>query len=129
MIHDAILFVHLVSVSVWVGGQIVLGPIVSRLRVDLRDALPVVARSFGLVAWPALGAAVISGGWLLWDVDVADAGPSYQRTLAVKLALVALSGAAAAIHSLGTSRVAKAAGASVALVASLGALWAAVALG
>ena len=122
-------FVHLVSVSVWVGGQIVLAVLVSALRADHRGSLPVVARAFGRVAWPAFGLAIITGVWWLSDVEVSEAGAAYQRNLAIKLALVGVSGAGAAVHTLSASKAAKGIGAAAGLAAALAAMWAGTALG
>lgn len=126
--EDFRLLVHLVSVAVWVGGQITLAGVVHALRPAHSDALPVVARAFARVAWPAYAVAVVSGAWMLWDVDVARSGTDYQRTLALKLVLVAASGAGAAWHAVTPSRFARAVGAALGLVCAVGAMVAAVAL-
>ena len=127
--RDLRAFVHVGSVAVWVGGQIVLMALVAALRPLHRDALPVVARAFGRVAWPAFGLAVASGLWWLLDVEVSEAGTDYQIALGLKLLLVAASGTGAAIHSVSASRAAKGAGAAVGLLAAIAALWAGVSLG
>jgi putative copper export protein len=62
-----------------------------------------VGRRYQLIAWPAFALLIVTGilnvgdAGLQWStLLVTDAG----RTLAVKLALVAVSGAAAAVHAL-----------------------------
>ena len=63
--------------------------------------------------------------WSLAVIDVASTSTAYQVTLLLKVAVALVSGAAAIVHSVGTSRAAKAIGGAV---GSLGAV-AAMALG
>jgi putative copper export protein len=116
---------HLLGAAVWVGGQIVLAGVVSRLRTEHREALPLVARAFARTAWPAYAVVVLTGMWSLAVIDVAATSTAYQVTLLLKVAVALVSGAAAVVHSVGTSRLAKAAGGAI---GSLGAV-AAMALG
>lgn len=116
---------HLLGAAVWVGGQIVLAGVVSGLRAEHRGALPVVARSFARTAWPAYAVVVLTGMWSLAVTDVASTSTAYQITLLLKVAVALVSGAAAVVHSVGTSRTAKAVGGAI---GSLGAV-AALALG
>ena len=85
--------------SVWVGGLIALGGIVSGLRradVD-RPVLRIVAQSFGRVSWTALAIAVLTGGWMA--VDHID-----DPMLAVKVGFVALSAGLAGYHQFTAAR-------------------------
>ena len=116
---------HLLGAAVWVGGQIVLAGVVSGLRAEHRGALPVVARAFARTAWPAYAVVVLTGMWSLAVIDVASTSTAYQITLLLKVAVALVSGAAAVVHSVGTSRTAKAVGGAI---GSLGAV-AALALG
>ena len=116
---------HLLGAAVWVGGQIVLAGMVSGLRAEHRGALPVVARAFARTAWPAYAVVVLTGMWSLAVTDVASTSTAYQITLLLKVAVALVSGAAAVVHSVGTSRTAKAVGGAI---GSLGAV-AALALG
>lgn len=116
---------HLLGAAVWVGGQIVLAGVVSDLRAEHRGALPVVARAFARTAWPAYAVVVLTGMWSLAVTDVASTSTAYQITLLLKVAVALVSGAAAVVHSVGTSRTAKAVGGAI---GSLGAV-AALALG
>ena len=116
---------HLLGAAVWVGGQIVLAGVVSGLRAEHRGALPVVARAFARTAWPAYAVVVLTGMWSLAVTDVASTSTAYQITLLLKVAVALVSGAAAVVHSVGTSRTAKAVGGAI---GSLGAV-AALALG
>ena len=58
------------------------------------------AHAFQRIAWPAFAVAVITGVWNLSAVSAADRSREWWTTLLVKLALVAASGLAAAIHVL-----------------------------
>ncbi len=99
------LFLHLLAVSVWVGGQIVLAALVPALRTIGPDAPKTIANQFNRVAWPAFAVAILTGGWMLGDVHVGDRSTGYQAALLVKLFLVAISGVAAYLHAHARSRV------------------------
>ena len=117
------LFLHVLAASVWVGGQIVLAGLVPSLRRAHPDATRIAANAFARVAWPAFAVVVVTGLWNLGDIDVANTTTSYQITLFVKIGLAMVSGAAAAVHQLGNSKVALAVGGAVGLLAALGAMF------
>lgn len=117
------LFLHVLAASVWVGGQIALAGVVPSLRRAAPEATKVAARAFARVAWPAFAVVVLTGLWNLTEVDVTDTGTTYQVTLFVKLVLVFASGAAAAVHSVGRSKLALALGGAIGLLAGLGAMF------
>ena len=86
-----ILWLHLVSASVWVGGLITLGALVAAVRregVD-RSVLRAMARMFGRVSWTAMGLAVATGvfGYGIGEMaqsigaDVKTVGFSYDETI------------------------------------------------
>lgn len=92
------LFLHVLAATVWVGGQITLAalvPVLRRLGAEIPRAA---ARRFNLVAWPAFGVLVITGIWNIAAVHGQIKG-SYETTLIVKLAVVAVSGVTAALHA------------------------------
>jgi putative copper export protein len=122
-IHTLRLFLHILGASVWVGGQIALAGVVPGLRRVSPEATRVAARGFARVAWPAFALVVITGLWNLTKVDVGDTSTTYQITLFVKLLLVFASGAAAAVHAMGRSKLALAVGGAVGLLAGLGAMF------
>jgi putative copper export protein len=93
------IFLHLLAVSVWVGGQIVLAALVPILRGLSPEAPRLAANRFGQVAWPFFTLAVVTGIWNLAEVDIADRSTAYSVTLAVKLLVVTVAGVAAAWHS------------------------------
>lgn len=116
------LSLHIAAVAIWVGGQLVVAAIVPKLRSGHRDALPLVAQGFARVAWPAFFIAIATGMWSLLVVDVGSTTTDYQVAMMLKVLSVLLSGAAAAIHSMGSSRAAKAIGGALGLVFALTAL-------
>jgi putative copper export protein len=117
------LFLHVLAATVWVGGQIVLAGLVPSLRRSAAEATKVAARAYARVAWPAFAVLVVTGLWNIAEVDVADTTTQYQVTLFVKIGLAVLSGVAAAVHQIGTSKVALAVGGALGLLAALGAMF------
>jgi putative copper export protein len=117
------LFLHVLSASVWVGGQIALAGVVPSVKRVSPDATRAAARAFARVAWPAFAVVVLTGLWNLTEVDVTDTSTTYQVTLFVKILLAIASGAAAVVHTVGRSRPALAVGGAVGLLAGLGAMF------
>jgi putative copper export protein len=117
------LFLHVLAATVWVGGQIVLAGLVPSLRRSAAEATKVAARAYARVAWPAFAVLVVTGLWNIAEVDVADTTTQYQVTLFVKIGLAVLSGVAAAVHQIGTSKVALGVGGALGLLAALGAMF------
>ena len=117
------LTIHLLAATIWVGGQIVLGALVPTLRKVAPDATPVVARTFARIVWPAFAVLVVTGLWNLSEIGFSTRSTSYQITLLVKLTLAAISGTAAAVHQIGRSRLALAAGGAFAALGAIGALY------
>jgi putative copper export protein len=98
-------FLHILAVSVWVGGQIVLGALVPVLRQIGSDAPKLAAQQFNKVAWPFFGLAVVTGIWNVLEIDnMGDRSTGYQVALFLKIVLVALSGIGAFLHTQATSR-------------------------
>jgi putative copper export protein len=127
-LDDVRVFLHVLSVTVWVGGQIVLGAIVPILRASGVEALPrQVARRFAQVSWPSFGIALVTGMWSVIEAGT-DLATSYHVTLGVKVLLVLLSGAAAALHSTTSSAAVRGATGAIGLVAALAALFCGVLL-
>ena len=122
------IFLHLVAVAVWIGGQIVLAGIVPTLRVAAPEVLQKVAQAFARIAWPAMIMIVFTGAWGLSTVDAADSGTKYMTTFAVKMLLVFVAVAATVIHSQGSSKAAKASGGALGLLGSLLAAYAGILL-
>lgn len=116
-------FLHVVAASVWVGGQIVLAGLVPSVRRTAPDLTGVLARAFARIAWPAFAVVVVTGLWNLLRLDVFETTTRFQVTLFVKISLAIASGAAAAVHSVGRSRLALAVGGAVGLLTALGAMF------
>lgn len=117
------LFLHVLAASVWVGGQIVLAGLVPAIRSSYPEATKLIATAYGRVAWPAFAVVVVTGLWNLSEISVTDTGTDYQVTLFVKITLAIVSGAAAAVHQVGRSKVALAVGGAVGFVAALAAMY------
>lgn len=91
------LFLHVLSASVWVGGQIVLTAEVPTVRAFGPDAAKAVARTFNNVAWPAFAVAVVTGMWNVFAIPLEDLQHPW---IELKVLAVALSGLGAAVHQL-----------------------------
>ncbi|MDE0195773.1 MAG: hypothetical protein OXP08_09520 [bacterium] len=129
-------FLHLVSVTVWVGGQIVVAGLVPLLRKIDRSAGPVpegemsitqkAAHRFGKISWPFFALAIVTGLWSLGEVVADDewtASTGLWKTLFfVKIALVAASGVGAWLHGRAQRAPERALFASVASLTALAAL-------
>jgi putative copper export protein len=93
------LFLHVLAATIWVGGQLTLAALVPVLRRFGAEAPRVVARRFNQVAWTAFGVLIVTGIWNIVAVKSRiDHSASYRTTLIVKLAVVVVSGVAAALH-------------------------------
>ena len=97
------LFLHLLGATVWVGGQLTLAGLVPGLRELGPDAPRTVARRFNLIAWPAFGLLVVTGIWNI-AAEHPTFGTAYTTTLMVKIAVVALSGVSALVHTQARSK-------------------------
>ncbi len=122
------LFIHVLAATVWVGGQITLAGLVPGLRSISEDAPRAVARRFNRIAWPAYAVLLATGIWHLLVIDVGTTSTEWQVTLALKLAIVALSGVGAAAHTHATSRSGLAIWGTVGAVTALAAVFVGVML-
>lgn len=94
------LFMHVLAATVWVGGQLTLAAVVPGLRRFGAEVPRAAARRFNLVAWIAFAVLVLTGVWNIFAVQSQiNHDPGYRLTLVVKLAVVAVSGVAAALHA------------------------------
>ena len=93
------LFLHVLAAALWVGGQLILAALVPVLRRFGADPLRAAARRFNQVAWTAFAVLIVTGIWNIVAVrsQISHSG-SYRTTLIVKLAVVVVSGVAAALH-------------------------------
>lgn len=95
-------WIHLVAAATWVGGLVVMAPIVLALRrADAeRDQLRAVARAFARVSWTAMAVAIVTG---LAQVELTPFPWTYPR-LHVKIGVVTLACALAGFHQLTARR-------------------------
>jgi uncharacterized membrane protein len=91
------LFLHVLSASVWVGGQLVLAGLLSTVRSLGDDAPRRVAQAFNRLAWPAFGIAVVTG---LWNVVAIPLSDLQHPWIEIKVLVVLLSGLGAAAHQM-----------------------------
>ena len=117
------IFLHLMAVAVWVGGQIVLAGIVPKLRQKNSEVLTTVANGFARIAWPAFVVIVFTGAWGLASESAADQTSEYMATFGVKMLLVGIAVIAVIIHSMGQSKPAKAIGGALGLLCSVAAAY------
>ncbi len=117
------IFLHVLAAAIWVGGQFALAGVVPGVRQVAPEATKAVARGFAKVAWPAFTVMLITGMWGLMAIDTTTSSAAYQITLMLKITLAIVSGAAAAVHTVSTSKLALAVGGAAGLVTSLGALF------
>lgn len=92
------IFLHVLGATIWVGGQLTLAALVPVLK-GFDPSLPKKAAiAFNKVAWPAYGLLILTG---IWNVAATPAGSSsnYNAVLGIKMAVVALSGVAAYLHT------------------------------
>jgi len=116
------LFLHVLAASVWVGGQIVLGGLVPRLRKVAPESLKVAANAFARIAWPAFAVVVVTGMWNILDITVGDMTSEYQITMFVHVLLAMAAAMFVVIHSIGQTKLALALGGALGLLTSLGAM-------
>ena len=122
------IFLHVLAVAVWVGGQIVLAGLVPAIRASAPEALPKVAQAFARVAWPAMIVIVFTGMWGLSSSSASDSDTAYMVTFALKMVMVFVAVAATVVHSQGSSKAAKAIGGALGLLGSLLAAYAGILL-
>ena len=124
-------FLHILSVTVWVGGQIVVAGLVPLLRkVDRTNpaaegemtVTQQTARRFGRIAWPFFALAIITGLWSIGEIEWSASTGTWQALFFVKMALVAASGVGAWLHTRAQRAPERAIFASLASLSALAAL-------
>jgi putative copper export protein len=115
------LTLHVLAAAVWVGGQITLAGLVPTVRSLGEDGPRRVARAFARISWPAFVVVVATG---FWNVSAVGKGqPSaWKVVLGLKIAVVALAGISAWLHSVSRSRAGLAVWGALASLSSLAAL-------
>jgi hypothetical protein len=105
-----------------------MGAIVPMVKKTNPEALSAISRGFARIAWPFFGLAVFTGIWNLTAIDSSATTIGWQALLGAKMLFVLLAGGAALIHQNTSKPAVSAAGAVIALGASLVALSMGVAL-
>lgn len=115
------LSLHVLAAAVWVGGQITMAGLVPAARGLGEGAARTLARAFGRVQWPAYAVLVVTG---FWNVSAVHAGQphAWQVVLGIKIAVVALAGVAAYLHTRARTPRGLAAWGATASLSSLAAL-------
>jgi putative copper export protein len=102
--YDAVRLLHLLAAAVWTGGLVVLGGAVMALRRSgaERSHLQAVARAYSVVAWSAMGLAVVTGIWQLLRIGAAASNPAtdFGQALLVKLLAVGTAAALTLWHQM-----------------------------
>ena len=92
------IFLHVLGVTVWIGGQIVMLGLLPTLRALGGDVPKQVAAAFGRVSWPAFGLIVVTGIWNILAVDLGDVSTGYNMAFGIKMLLVVITALAAGMH-------------------------------
>jgi putative copper export protein len=116
------LTLHVLSASIWVGGQIVMVGLVGPARRAGPDVPAALARAFARLAWPAYAVLVVTGFWNISTFHWADQSGAWKAVLIAKIVVVAAAGVGSLLHTRATSRAALALWGSVAGLASVAAL-------
>lgn len=120
---------HLVGVSVWFGGQILMLGLLPVLRKLGGDAPRQAAAGFGRVAWPAFGLTIVTGIWNVLAVDLSVVTTGYNAVFGIKMLLVVATGLCAGVHQSTDKPALKGITGGVGFLASLGAVILGVAMG
>ncbi len=97
------IFIHILSVAVWVGGQIAMMAIMPILKeAGIEGLAAKVAQGFSNIAFPALAVAIFSGVWNILAIDMANATMVWNIVFGIKFLLVILSGFGAVKHKNAT---------------------------
>ncbi|MGA2306035.1 MAG: hypothetical protein ABSH29_17915 [Acidimicrobiales bacterium] len=116
------LTLHVLSATIWVGGQIVVVGLVGPARRAGPDVPAALARAFARLAWPAYAVLVVTGFWNVSTFHWADQSGAWKAVLIAKIVVVAAAGVGSLLHTRATSRSAVALWGSVAGLASVAAL-------
>jgi putative copper export protein len=120
-------FVHVLAATVWVGGQLVLGGLMSTVRELGNDAPRRIAKRFALIAWPAYGVLLFTGLWNAYAVKISEYPTSSKWWFGFKMTCFLITGGGAALHSLVKKKWALALGGALAAFGAVGTLLGAVA--
>lgn len=95
-------FFHLLGITVWIGGQIVMGFLMPLLRKIGMQVPKDAAQRFNRIAWPFFGLTVFTGIWALGEADWSDNTTGWRVAFFVKMVIVVATGFAAYMHTKAT---------------------------
>lgn len=111
------LSLHVLAACVWVGGQLTVAGLLRTVRGLGEGAPRAVARAFAKLQWPAFVLLVATG---IWNVSASHhQGSAWEAVLGAKIAVVALAGGAAIVHSRARTKAGLAAYGGIAGIASI----------
>jgi uncharacterized membrane protein len=112
---------HVLAATIWVGGQFTMAGLVPAARGLGEGAPKALARAFGRIQWPAYAVLVVTG---FWNVSAVQHGQphAWQAVMGVKIAVVALAGLSAYLHTRSTTTRGLALWGATAAVSSIAAL-------
>ena len=116
------LSLHVLAATIWVGGQFVVAGLLPTLRGIGGDAPRKIARSFGLLAWPAFGVLIITGIWSFAAINHSGASNGWNAAFGIKMMMVLVSGIGVFLHTRAHSPKARGIFAGVGALASIIAL-------
>ncbi len=116
------LSLHVLAAAVWVGGQLTLAELVPTVRKLSPEATRLAARAFARLSWPAFAILVLTGFWNLGAIDVSAQSAAWKIVLGAKIAVVAISGISAYIHTKAKSTVGLAVWGSISGLSAVAAL-------
>ena len=93
------LSIHVLAAAIWVGGQFTLAGLVPTLRGAGNGVANLAAKAFARMSWPAYAVLVLTGFWNVATIQTAQTSTAWKVVLGVKLAVVALSGLSAWLHT------------------------------
>ena len=94
------IFIHVLAVTVWVGGQIVMMAILPVLKAANVEGLPkMVAKGFQNIAWPAMAIAIFTGFWNIFALRGLEKSFAWNMIFGIKFLIVIISAVGAARHA------------------------------
>lgn len=116
------IFLHVLGVTVWLGGQIVMLSLLPVLRKAGVDGLPKqAAQAFQRVAWPAFALTFFTGIWNIFAIDMDNVSTGWNIAFGIKFLLVLISGGAAFLHARTNTASVKGITGAIGFAAALGA--------
>jgi putative copper export protein len=93
------LSIHVLAASVWVGGQIVMAGLVPVARKEAPGLTKKLGTQFSYLAWPAYFVLIATGIWNVVALNPAKASTGWMIALWLIIAMTAISGISAFLHS------------------------------